>query len=315
MSDGMGGMGPSTERPYRDFGSWLGARFPFKVRKVAVDAGFTCPNRDGRVGVGGCSFCDNVAFNPPYCARGGSVGEQIRAGREFLARKYPGVRCLAYFQAHTNTYADLGTLEARYGEALSQDGVVGLVIATRPDAVDGKVLDFLADLSRRTFLVVEYGIESANDLTLGRMNRGHDFACSCRAVAMTKERGIITGGHVILGFPGEGEREMLRQARLVSAMGLDILKIHHLQVIRGTALAREYTARPFRLFTAGEYVGLLARYIERLDPGLVLERFVSQSPRDMVLAPDWGLKNQEITEMLVRHMRDGGMFQGRLAVR
>lgn len=288
---------------YLDFGTWIRRQFPFRVQKLSVDAGFSCPNRDGRISSGGCTFCDNRTFNPAYCDRRISIREQLEEGKAFFARKYPDMKYLAYFQAFTNTYAEVSTLRSMYEEALAVEDIVGIVIGTRPDCVSDELLDYLSELNSRTFLIVEYGIESANDETLRRINRGHDFACSRQAVARTHERGILTGGHIILGLPGEDAQESLRQAPLISSLPLDILKIHQLQVIRGTRLAEEYAAHPFHLYTVDEYIDLLVRYIQLLRSDLVLERFVSQSPPDLLIAPKWGLKNHEFTNLLANRLR------------
>lgn len=297
---------------YNDFGSWLRGKFPFRVQKISVDAGFSCPNRDGKLSVGGCAFCDNSTFNPSYCDRNRSITEQIAVGKRFFGRKYPDMRYLAYFQAYTNTYADLDTLKRRYEEALSIDGVVGLVIGTRPDCVSTAVLDYLAELARQTFVIVEYGIESANDETLKRINRGHTFECSRRAIEQTAARGITVGGHVIIGLPGEDEAETLRQAQLISATKLNILKLHQLQIIKGTQLARDYLANPFHVYSVEEYISLIARYIQLLRKDLILERFTSQSPADKLLAPKWGLKNYEFANLLLKHLKKTNSWQGKL---
>lgn len=288
---------------YRDFGTWIRERFPYRVQKISVDAGFTCPNRDGHISTGGCTFCNNQTFSPAFCNRNKSVSEQLKDGKAFFARKYPSMKYLAYFQSYTNTYAGTETLKRMYEEALEADDVVGLVIGTRPDCVSDDLLDYLEELNRRTFLIVEYGIESANDDTLRRINRGHTFACSREAVVRTHERGILTGGHIILGLPGEDAAESLRQAPIISDLPLDILKIHQLQVIKGTPLAREYAQRPFHLYTVEEYIDLIIQYVSALRQDLVLERFVSQSPSELLLAPHWGLKNHEFTNLLNQRMR------------
>ena len=288
--------------PYIDFGTWIRGIFPFRVQKLTIDAGFTCPNRDGRISTGGCSFSDNRTFNPSYCDRTKSVTQQLNDGKAFFARKYPDMRYLAYFQAYTNTDASLDRLKAIYEEALSVDGVVGIVIGTRPDCVSGQLLDYLHDLSRHTFVMVEYGIESATDDTLRRINRGHNFECSRQAIANAHSRGLFTCGHVILGLPGEDAAESLRQAPIISSLPIDVLKIHQLQVIRGTTLAKEYAEHPFHIYSAEEYISLVAGYIRLLRRDLVIERFVSMSPSDMLIAPKWGLKSHELRDMLFREM-------------
>lgn len=300
----------SGKKLYNDFGSWIRTKFPYKVQKISIDAGFSCPNRDGRVGLGGCIYCDNRTFNPSYCMGSKNITDQLNAGKQFFAAKYLEMKYLAYFQAFTNTYASLDALKRMYEEALAVEDVVGLVIGTRPDCVSDELLDYLADLSRSVFVLVEYGIESANDDTLRLINRGHDFACVQRAVASTVGRGILCGGHIILGLPGEDDSEIIRQARLISSLSLDILKIHQMQIVCGTKLADMYSENPFRVFSVEAYIELLAEYIQHLRPSLVLERFVSQSPSDMLIAPKWGLKNYEFTNLLDNYLRKKGICQG-----
>ena len=291
---------------YKDYSHWIREQFPFRVQKISVDAAFSCPNRDGRLSLGGCTFCDNKTFNPSYCDRGKSITQQLEEGKAFFAKKYPEMKYLAYFQAYSNTYAPLEELKRKYEEALAVDDVVGLVIGTRPDCVSDEALDYLQQLNQRTFLIVEYGIESANDNTLRRINRGHTFDCSRQAIIKAHQRGIITCGHIILGLPGEDEKEMLHQASTISQLPLDILKLHQLQIIKGTHLAKEYEAHPFHVFSAEEYVNLVIRYVSKLRNDLVLERFVSQSPPNMVIAPKWGLKNHEFTDLLNKRIRELG---------
>lgn len=291
---------------YKDYSHWIREQFPFRVQKISVDAAFSCPNRDGRLSLGGCTFCDNKTFNPSYCDRGKSITQQLEEGKTFFAKKYPEMKYLAYFQAYSNTYAPLEELKRKYEEALAVDDVVGLVIGTRPDCVSDEALDYLQQLNQRTFLIVEYGIESANDNTLRRINRGHTFDCSRQAIIKAHQRGIITCGHIILGLPGEDEEEMLHQASTISQLPLDILKLHQLQIIKGTPLAKEYEAHPFHVFSAEEYVNLVIRYVSKLRNDLVLERFVSQSPPNMVIAPKWGLKNHEFTDLLNKRIRELG---------
>lgn len=291
---------------YKDYSHWIREQFPFRVQKISVDAAFSCPNRDGRLSLGGCTFCDNKTFNPSYCDRGKSITQQLEEGKAFFAKKYPEMKYLAYFQAYSNTYAPLEELKRKYEEALAVDDVVGLVIGTRPDCVSDEALDYLQQLNQRTFLIVEYGIESANDNTLRRINRGHTFDCSRQAIIKAHQRGIITCGHIILGLPGEDEKEMLHQASTISQLPLDILKLHQLQIIKGTPLAKEYEAHPFHVFSAEEYVNLVIRYVSQLRNDLVLERFVSQSPPNMVIAPKWGLKNHEFTDLLNKRIRELG---------
>lgn len=291
---------------YVEFGPWLQSELGCKVQKISVNAGMTCPNRDGTLGTGGCTFCNNQTFNPAYCRTEKTVSQQLEEGKRFFARKYPEMKYLAYFQAYTNTYAALDRLKELYEEALCVPDVVGLVIGTRPDCMPDNLLDYLEELNRRTFLIVEYGVESANEETLVRINRGHTFRQSCEAIRRTAERGIRVGAHIILGFPWESEEELMRQAEEIGRLPLTTLKLHQLQIIRGTQLAREYEASPWAVPTAEEYIDLVLRYISRLPSRLVLERFVSQSPPEMVIAPQWGLKNHEFANLLRNRMAKFG---------
>ena len=292
------------EQYYHDFGTWIRNQLPFRVQKISIDAGFTCPNRDGRIGIGGCIFCDNKSFNPSYCSHKKSVTEQLEDGKRFFAKKYPDMKYLAYFQAYTNTYDAVDKLKELYEEALKMEDVVGIVIGTRPDCVSSELLDYLEELNKRTFLIVEYGIESCNDDTLRYINRGHDFACTRKAVEETAKRGIYVGGHVIMGLPGEDASESLRQAPIISSLPLTMLKIHQMQIIKGTRLAKIYKERPFHLYTIEEYIDLITQYIGLLRSDLVLERFVTQSPPEMLIAPKWGLKNYEFTNLLNNRLRE-----------
>lgn len=283
---------------YKEFGTWLQAELGCKAQKLSVDAGLTCPNRDGTLGRGGCTFCDNRTFNPAYCRQGGSITDQLEAGKRFFSRKYPTMKYLAYFQSYSNSYGTLSHLKDLYEEALRVPDVVGLVIGTRPDCMPDALLEYLEELNRRTFLLVEYGVESANEETLVRVNRGHTFAQARECIIRTAQRGIRVGVHMILGFPWETRSELIRQAQLIASLPITTLKLHQLQVIKGTQLAREYELQPWPLPTAEEYVDLVLEYISHLPPSLVLERFVSQSPPEYVIAPRWGLKNHEFSALV-----------------
>ena len=298
---------------YYDFSAYLSEHFSFKVQKISLNAGFTCPNRDGTVGYGGCTYCNNQTFNPAYCHTDKSVTEQLEEGKHFFARKYSDMRFLAYFQAYTNTYGELQELKRKYEEALTVPDVVGIVIGTRPDCMPEELLDYLEELNRRTFLIVEYGIESTDNETLHRINRGHTFEQAVQAVCRTAERGIRVGAHIILGLPGETKEMLMKQAGILSKLPLTTLKLHQLQLIKGTRMAMEYEKGPsdFHLFTADGYIDLVIDYVEHLRPNLVLERFVSQSPKELLIAPDWGLKNHEFTDKVKKRMRERGSYQGK----
>lgn len=300
---------------YNNYGTWIRRQFPYRVQKISIDAGFTCPNRDGRISTGGCIYCDNRTFNPSYCQRRLKVSAQLDEGKQFFAHKYPDMKYLAYFQAFTNTYAPIAQLKALYEKALQVEDIVGIVIGTRPDCVSDELLDYLAELNERTFVLVEYGLESANNATLQRINRGHSFEQSVSALERTHQRGLLTGAHIILGLPGEDAAESLRQAPILSQLPIDILKIHQMQIIRGTKLAEMYERESFHIYSVDEYIELIAQYIQRLRPDMVLERFVSQSPKELLIAPHWGLKNYEFTNKLVNYLKAKNIHQGQLVLR
>ena len=300
---------------YKDYTSFLRQHFPYKVQKILINAGFTCPNRDGTKGWGGCTYCNNQTFSPDYCRTDKSVTAQLEEGKHFFAGKYSQMKYLAYFQAYTNTYAQTDCLKKMYEEALNVDDVVGIIIGTRPDCMPDDLLQYLAALSKKTFLMVEYGIESTNDMTLQRINRGHTFAETVETIKRTVSSGIMTGGHVILGLPGEPLEDISKQSELISKLPLTTLKIHQLQLIKGTKMAGEYAEHPedFHVFSdVNTYIELVIDYVEHLRPDLVLERFVSQSPKNLLIAPDWGIKNYEFTARLQKMMNERGAYQGRL---
>ena len=303
-----------TMERYNEYGFWLKEQLGVKTQKISLNAGFTCPNRDGRVGTGGCTYCNNQTFNPDYCVTEKSITQQLEEGKRFFARKYPEMKYLAYFQAYTNTYDTLDHLKAKYEEALSVPDVVGLVIGTRPDCMPDALLDYLEELNRRTFLIVEYGIESVYDATLLRINRGHTHAQTVDAITRTAARDIRVGAHLILGLPGESREAMLHEAAVLSDLPLTLLKLHQLQLIKGTRMATEYATNPaeFHLFTSDEYIDLVIDFIERLRPDLVLERFVSQSPSSLLAIPGWGLKNHEFVAKVKRRLNERDAHQGRL---
>ena len=302
-----------NEIRYNDLSAYLSAHFPYKVQKISLNAGFTCPNRDGTVGYGGCTYCNNQTFNPAYCKTEKTVTEQLEEGKQFFARKYPEMKFLAYFQAYTNTYAELEELKRKYEEALQVKDVVGIVIGTRPDCMPDTLLDYLEELNQRTFLIVEYGVESTDNDTLKRINRGHTFEVAEEAIRMTAARGIRVGAHIILGLPGESNEQLIEQAGVLSRLPLTTLKLHQLQLIKGTRMAHEFEMQPedFYLYSADEYIDLVIDYVEHLRPDIVLERFVSQSPKELLIAPDWGLKNHEFTDKVKKRMRERDAWQGK----
>lgn len=297
---------------YNDYGSFLQKHFAGKVQKISINGGFTCPNRDGSVGRGGCTFCNNQTFNPEYCSTELSVTEQLQEGVRFFARKYPSMRYLAYFQAYTSTYDETDRLIARYEEALSVEGVVGIIIGTRPDCMPPELLSYLSELRKRTFVTVEYGVESTLDATLQRINRGHDYATAVDAITRTAQAGIITGAHLILGLPGESHNDILSHATRLSQLPLHTIKLHQLQLIKGTVMGNEYIAHPehFDIPDIDTYIDRAIDFVELLRPDIVVERFVSQSPANLLIAPHWGVKNHEFTARLLRRMRERDTVQG-----
>lgn len=301
-------------KAYNEFGDFLRKQFPCKVQKISINAGFTCPNRDGTKGWGGCTYCNNQTFSPDYCHTEKRVSEQLEEGIRFFSRKYPEMKYLAYFQAYTNTYDELSVLKSKYEEALAHPDVVGLIVGTRPDCMPEALLDYFEALAKRIFVMVEYGLESTLDKTLLRINRGHTYAESEEAIRRTAGRGIYTGAHLILGLPGESREEILSHADRISALPLTTLKLHQLQLIRNTRMAKEQAEHPeaFHLYTADEYIDLAIDFIERLNPAFVVERFVSQSPKELLIAPDWGLKNFEFTAKVNKRIAERKTWQGRL---
>lgn len=302
------------ERRYNDFPTYFRNQFAERVQKVSVDAGFTCPNRDGTKGTGGCAYCNNKTFKPSYCNLETSVTEQIQQGVDFFAGKYKSMKFLAYFQAYTNTYAPLEDLKRLYEEALQHPKIVGLVISTRPDAVNEKLLDYLAELSRRTYVMVEFGLESHLNQTLKKINRGHTFEESVWALEETAKRGINNGAHLILGLPGETRADWLEQAKVISALPVKNLKLHQLQIHKGTVFEKQYRENPeaFHIFSAPEYVELVVDYLELLNPKIIVERFISQAPPEMLIAPKWGLKNFEFVAKVEKRLKERNTWQGRL---
>lgn len=292
-----------------------------RLQKLVIDAGFSCPNRDGTVGFGGCTYCDNAAFHPGYSIPGKTIRQQIDEGIEFHQGRYPKVRhYLAYFQAYSNTYAPLEKLKVLYGEALSHPSVVGLVIGTRPDCVDEAKLDYLAGLSTASanypVIVIEYGIESCYDETLKRINRGHDFETARKAVEMTAERGLDVGAHFILGLPGETRQMLLDQCAKISAMPLTSIKFHQLQIVKGTKMEKEYAAHPEDFLRLGldDYLDLVIDILERLRPGLSIERVAGEVPPRFVSETPWGLiRNDGILRLLDKRMEERDTWQGRLS--
>ena len=303
-----------SDKRYNDFSGYFRGKFNGRVQKISIDAGFTCPNRDGSRGIDGCSYCNNLTFSPAYCNLEKSVTSQLQEGIAFFSKKYTSMKYLAYFQAYSNTYAPLKNLTNLYNEALEHPEVIGLVIATRPDCLTIEILDFLQELSKDYYIMVEFGIESHLNSSLEKMNRGHNFGESIWAVNETFRRNIHNCAHLILGLPGETDGDLLEQARVISKLPIENIKLHQLQIHKGTRLFQEFRDNPeeFRMFTVDGYLDLVVRYLELLNPKIVVERFVSEAPDELLIAPRWGLKNFEFTAKLEKLLDERNTWQGRL---
>jgi radical SAM protein (TIGR01212 family) len=302
-------------RRFNAYPDYFRKLFGARVQKVSIDAGLTCPNRDGTKGTGGCTFCNNDAFSPSYCTPDKSITWQIEQGIAFHKRRYRQAGSyLAYFQAYSNTYAPVGTLRSLYEEALRYPGIVGLIIGTRPDCINDEKLALLKELSEQYYLSVEYGIESCYDKTLNRVNRGHSFKEAADAVTATANMGIKTGAHFIFGLPGESEAEMLEEADIISGLPLTTVKFHQLQIIKGTAMETEYRDNPsdFRMFTWEEYLEFIIKFLERLNPGIIVERFTGEAPPKFLAERIWGMKRtDQIVTLIEKRFEELDTWQGR----
>ena len=304
------------DRPYNSYAAYFKRLFGSRVQKVAVNAGFTCPNRDGTISTGGCTFCNNAAFTPSYCQPTKSVKQQIEEGIEFHQRRYrTASRYLAYFQSFAKTYAPLEVWQKVYSPALENPLVAGIVVGTRPDCIDSRILDYFATLAKTHYVALEYGIESTNDATLQAVNRGHDYATAVRAVEMTAQRGIHCGAHFILGLPGQSDEELIAQTDKINSLPLTTIKFHQLQVFRGTTMAEQYDIDPqqFRFWTVDEYIELFSEILVRLRPDIVVERFASEAPPRYHYGRNWGLvRNETLWMMLEKRLQEKGLYQGKL---
>lgn len=305
-----------TPRRYNSYADWFTGLFGGRVQKLSVNAGFTCPNRDGTLGYGGCTYCNNEAFIPGYCTPDKSVTEQIEQGIAFHRRRYRRAeRYIAYFQAYTNTYAGIERLASIYDEALNHPSVAGLVIGTRPDCNTGELLDRLAVMARDYFVMIEYGIESVNDDTLCRINRGHTFATAVKALEETAVRGLNAGAHLIFGLPGESRQAIADSAEIISSLPITSLKIRQLQLIKGTAMATEYRQNPaaFDLYDLQEYLDLVISFTERLSPGIMIDRISGEAPPRLLDDPrNWQMRSSEIFRLFERRLEERNTWQGRI---
>ena len=305
----------NPEKRYNDFNSYLKSIFGCRVQKITIDAGMDCPNRDGTLSSGGCVFCNEKGSGTGAHKFGLSVTRQIEAGKEALGRRYKAKKFIAYFQAHTNTYAPVEQLAALYEEALSVPGVVGLSIGTRPDCVNPEIIDILSSYARNRLVWVEYGLQSAHDETLARINRGHDFRSFENAVAMTAEksrRKVHTCAHVILGLPGENHSHMMETAEKLAATEISGVKIHLLYVVKNTPLASWYEKGGFGCMTREQYVDTVCAFLARLPAGVVIQRLTGDPHPDELIAPAWALDKTGTLKRIQAVMAEKDIRQGDL---
>ena len=302
------------ERRFNSYAAYFKRTFGSRMQKVTINAGFSCPNRVGKLSTGGCTFCRNDAFTPSYCQSEKSITQQIDEGIEFHRRRYrTAQRYLAYFQSFSNTYAPLERLRECYDEALAHPDIAGIVVGTRPDCIDEEKLDYFAELAKRKYVIIEYGVESCYDATLKRINRGHDFATAERAIRLTAERGIHCGAHFILGLPGESDEMLIEQVEKINSLPLTTIKFHQLQLFKDTPMAREYDLHPeeFRFWTVEEYIELFVEIVRRLRPDIVIERFAGEAPPRYHHLEGWGLvRNETLLMMLDKELERKNVHQG-----
>jgi len=302
------------ERRFNAFSEYIKRIFGSRIQKLSIDAGFTCPNRDGLKSRGGCTYCNNNAFNPSYCEPEKPIRQQIAEGIEFHHKRYRKARgFLAYFQAYSNTYAPLPVLRSRYEEALESEDVRGIIIGTRPDCVNSEILDYLAELCQKIYITVEFGIESCYNRTLERINRGHDFSETVNALEECKKRGIRTGGHMIIGLPGESTSEILEEANILSNLPVDQLKFHQLQIVKGSIMAGEFEKNPeaFSFFDVNEYLSIMTEFVEKLNPAIVIERIAGETVPGYNLNQSWGLRYDQVLRRFEERLREINSWQGK----
>ena len=299
------------KKPYRDLNTYFRSLFGCRVHKVTVDAGLKCPNRDGTLSTGGCIYCNAKGSGTGAYAQGLSVTQQIERSKARIARRFKTDKLLAYFQSYTNTYAPVEQLQAIYDEALAVENVVGLAVGTRPDCVDEAVLDLLEGYARDRLIWIEYGLQSAHDRTLARINRGHDYACFEDAVTATRDRNIRICAHVILGLPGETREDMLATADAIAALHIDGVKLHLLYVVRETPLERLYRSGRYHCLEQREYAQLVCEFIERLPDAMIIQRLTGDPHPKELVAPAWSLQKKETLEMIQSLFREQNTWQGK----
>lgn len=303
-----------TGKRYLDYSSFIKGTFGERVQKISLDIGFSCPNRDGSKGYGGCTYCNNNTFNPDYCEPTKSIKEQLEQGIAFFGKKYKAIHYLAYFQAYTNTYSDIDSLKKMYEEALNVTGVIGLVIGTRPDCISDELIEYFSELSKNHFISLEFGVESTNERTLLDVNRCHTFEETKSTFEKCKNKGFHLGAHIILGLPGENKEELLQHAFEVSKLPIDTLKMHHLQIVKNSVMAFQFRKNPekFNLFSSENYIDFITEFIGYLRPNIIIERFISEAPLELLIAPKWkNLKNFEVVAKIDKKLIEKNTWQGK----
>ena len=299
---------------YLDYASFIKLTFGERVQKIALDIGFSCPNRDGSKSFGGCTYCNNETFNPDYCEPTKSISQQLKEGISFFDKKYKSQKYLAYFQAYTNTYADFESLKKMYEEALSVPKVIGLVIGTRPDCISDEIINYLSLLSKKHFISLELGVESTNEKTLLAVNRCHTFEEAKTTFELCKNKGFHLGAHLIIGLPGENKKDLMHHASEISKLPINTLKIHHLQIVKNSIMGVQYKRNPekFNLFSSESYIDFITDFIGNLRPNIIIERFISEAPKNLLIAPKWGnLKNFEIVAKIDKKLIEKNTWQGK----
>ncbi len=302
----------SSELRYNSYGNFLRNKFGCRIHKVPVHAGFTCPNRDGTIAFGGCTYCNIDSYTPESARTRIPIPEQVKTGIEYLKNRVGAKAFLVYFQPYSNTYASVEHLKELYEQALAHPEVVGISVGTRPDCIDDEKLSYFEQLSRQYFVTIEYGIESVHDETLRLINRGHDYARTVDAIKKTADRGIHICGHVILGFPNETMDQIITTADEISKLPLNFIKIHNLHVVRHTEMAREYSKNPFQLFSFDEWVELVCKFLERLNPEFIIDRLYGDAPKEILIEPQWCRNGSKIIHAIQQELKRKDTFQGKL---
>ncbi len=302
-----------NEKRYNDYSSFIKRTFGRRCQKISLDTGFTCPNRDGTKGVGGCTYCNNNSFSPNYCKPNKSITQQLDEGIAIFSDKYKDQKYLAYFQSYTNTYGDIKLIKELYKEALNHSKIDGLVIGTRPDCINTEIIDYLSELAKQYYIALEFGIESTLTKTLKSINRCHSYEDTIAAYELAKNKGLHLGAHIIIGLPGETPEEMLNHAVEISKLPVNSLKIHQLQIVKNTMMAVQYKKDPdfFQLFNIEDYIEFITKFISILRPDIIIERFTSQSPTHLLIAPTWGLKNFEMVDKIEKKLFEKNLWQGK----